>query len=167
MKTKFHIHILAILLCFVSANLSAQDDNEYINRKNKKQNDDAINTKQNTPVKIIEYIVGTWQVEGIYKDKKDISGTDTVGSHQVLEFNREGRYVSHSGNEKLDSGAYRLNENHSILYLESETGEEPVEWKVSFNENGKMTLQPMSTYPHAESFRYIYTRKTPVDTYTN
>lgn len=166
MKTR--IHILSALLCLFSLSVSAQDDNDYTNnRGKKKQNEDAINTKQKTPVKIIEFIVGTWEVEGIFKDKKDISETDTVGSNQIIKFNREGRYVSHSGNEKLDSGIYRLNENHSILYLESETGEEPVEWKVTFSQNGEMTLQPTGTYPHAESFRYIYTRRSPADTYTN
>src|SRR5688572_30231775 len=140
-------YILSTLLCLSSLILSAQDDNDYTNNRGnkKKQNDDAINTKQKTPVKIIEYIVGTWEVEGIYKDKKDISNTDTVGSNQIIEFDREGRYVSRSGNEKLDSGIYRLNENHSILYLESQTGEEPVEWKVSFSQDGDMTLQPTGT----------------------
>jgi hypothetical protein len=159
MKTKIHIVSITLVLCFSSMHLAAQDDNDYTNnRGKKKQNQEAINTKKKTPVKIIQYIVGTWEVEEIHKGNKDITDTDTVGLHQTIEFNREGRYVSHSGTEKIDSGAYRLNENHSILYLESEIGSEPQEWDVAFNKNGDMTLRPRGTYPHAESFKYIYSR---------
>jgi hypothetical protein len=127
-------------------------------QEKKTRDENAINTRKKTPEKIIEHIVGTWEVEGIYKGKKDISNTDTVGSNRTITFDREAKYISYSGNEKIDSGTYSLNENHYLLYLESAGGGAPSEWKISFSNNG-MTLQPNATYPHAESFRYFYTRK--------
>lgn len=152
MKRNISIHIF-FLAALSIATLSASAQEEQ-----KKRDENAINTRKKTPEKIIEHIVGTWEVEGIYKGKKDISNTDTVGANQTITFDREAKYVSYSANERIDSGTYRLNENHSLLYLESSTGQEPSEWKVSFTNNG-MTLQPRETYPHAESFRYVYTRK--------
>jgi hypothetical protein len=152
MKRTISIHVFFLaLFSFSALHLAAQEE-----RKNRDKN--AINTRKKTPEKIIEHIVGTWEVEGIYKGNKDISNTDTVGVNSTIIFDREAKYISYSGNEQIDSGRYRLNENHSILYLESAAGQEPSEWKVSFNNNG-MTLQPKETYPHAESFRYLYTRK--------
>lgn len=152
MKRNISIHIFFLAALSLST-LSASAQEEQ-----KRRDDNAINTRKKTPEKIIEHIVGTWEVEGIYKGKKDISNTDTVGANQTITFDRELKYVSYSNNERIDSGIYRLNENHSILYLESSTGHEPKEWNVSFTNNG-MTLQPRETYPHAESFRYFYTRK--------
>jgi hypothetical protein len=93
----------------------------------------------------------------VLKNNKDISHTDTVGMDQVIDFNREGRYERRSASEKIDRGAYRLNEEHGILYLESETGEPITEWNIRF-ENDRMTLQPRDTSPREESFKYVYTR---------
>jgi hypothetical protein len=153
MKRNIGIYIFCLaVLGFSALQVTAQEN------ERRKRDKNAINTNKKTPEKIIEHIVGTWEVEGIYKGNKDISDTDTVGANQTITFDRETKYVSYSGNEKIDSGMYRLNENHSILYLESAAGEEPSEWKISFTDNG-MTLQPKETYPHAESFRYFYTRR--------
>jgi hypothetical protein len=153
MKNKFFMSVATVILCFSALTVSAQQQRD----DRKKENADAINTKKKTPVKYIENIVGTWKTGRVLKNDKDISNTDTVGTDQVIEFNREGRYVSHSGNEKIDSGAYRLNEDHGILYLESETGEPIAQWNIQFD-NDRMILQPRETNAHAESFKYIYTR---------
>jgi hypothetical protein len=118
-----------------------------------------VNTKQKTPVKIIEMIVGTWKVNEIYRGNKEATGNDTTELNQVMEFNREGRYVTHNGTVKIDSGAYRLSEQHGILYLESEwQGKSPSEWNVSFKQN-TMTLQQRGEEPQARRLRYIYLRK--------
>lgn len=122
------------------------------------KNDKAINTKQKTPVKIIEYIVGTWKINGDDSNASNSSGTQqTLG--KTIKFNREGRFVTSSGQEKLDSGAYRLNEDHAILYLESVSSGQPTEWNVSFRKN-VMTLWPREreTSAHAQNHKYVYSR---------
>jgi hypothetical protein len=115
------------------------------------------NSKRAIKADLTETIVGTWQVDEIFKGKKDISNTDTLGYNETIIFDTEGSYVSHSRSEQIDSGLYRLNENHSILYLESETGTNTTEWNITFSKGG-MILQPRSTHPHAQSFKYTYTR---------
>ena len=85
MKTKICILFLFTAMCFLSTGLYAQKDNDYTKKeKNKKEREEAINTNKKTPVKIIEHIVGTWQVDGIYKGNKDISDSDTVGYTRSL-----------------------------------------------------------------------------------
>lgn len=166
MKTVFQSLIITGVFSVLSLTATAQDDNDYTNNRGKtdrKQDQNAINTRKKTPVKIIEYIVGTWQTDAIFKGKKEITGTDTVGSDRTIEFDREGRYVVYNRSEKADNGSYRLNENHSILYLESEAGQTPQEWKISLDENGLMTLQSTGTHQHAESFRYVYSRTSSAD----
>ncbi len=113
-----------------------------------------------TPIKNIEKVVGIWEASGIYKDGRDISNTDTVGLNTTFEFTRENKYISYSNNERIDSGAFKLNENHSLLYLESAAGHEVSEYKVSFS-NDQMTLQPSSESAdaNAQKFRYVYQRK--------
>ena len=131
---------------------------DYTNERKDKNSGMQVNTKQETPVKIIEFIPGTWTLEEVMRGKTDISGNDTVAQHQTLEFNREGRYMSYSDGEKIDSGAYRLNEDHAILYLSSETDEKTQEWSVWFDAEGTMTLKHHDATPHSEKFTYVYRR---------
>jgi hypothetical protein len=155
MKPSIHILIVVSACCLFSFAALAQGDNDYTN--NRKNKNTGAPAKQEPTEKIIERIVGTWEVDRIYKGNKDISNTDTVGSNQTLVFDTELKYVSYSENEKIDSGKYRLNENHSILYLESASGGEPHEWRVGFTGNG-MTLQPIGNSPHAANFKYFYNK---------
>jgi hypothetical protein len=161
MKNSTLFFSLIAFYSITSVQVFAQDDNDYSEnrgRKNKELNK-AINSDKKTPVKIIEYIVGTWQVENVYKGNKDVSNTDTLANDQrTMEFNREGKYFLFSGTEKIDSGLYRLNEQQSKLYLESQGNGNPIEWNVTFRTN-EMTLQNEQKSAKAEKIKYIYSRK--------
>lgn len=147
-------HILSLIfsgtLCCLAFNGWAQaTDNK----------NSSANTAQKTPVKIIEFIPGNWVIEHVYKGKKDVISTDTLAANQILEFNREGRYTSFSGTERVDSGAYRLNEDHGILYMASNTNDTPVEWNIWFDkQSGNMTLKKKVADKHTENLTYVYRR---------
>lgn len=160
---KKYIMSLAALIFCCSATLTAQDkrgDTDYTNNRKpaeKKQDQPQVNTKQETPVKIIQFIPGTWTMEQVLRGNEDISATDTVAQSQMLVFNREGRYMSYSGSEKIDSGAYRINEDHAILYMSSELSQNTSEWNVWFGD-GTMTLKLRDGVRHGEKFSYTYRR---------
>lgn len=155
MKLNFKILFIAGVLIMTGFTISAQNDQN--NRRSRDKS--AINTKQKTPVKIIEFIVGDWTIDRVYKGSKEIGGTDTIPNLETLSFNREGRFVRYNATEKIDSGAYRVNEDHGLLYLESVNGGPPSEWKVTFTK-GTMALRKRDDSEHAESFRYVYSRNT-------
>jgi hypothetical protein len=154
MSRKIYALLLVGMVSLSSYQLFAQNEKDQ-NQKDRTKNSN--NARKPVRENLTETIVGTWQVDEIFKGKKDISNTDTLGYNETIIFDREGSYISHSGAEKIDSGLYRLNENHSILYLESETGDNTTEWNITFSKRG-MVLQPRSTHPHAQSFKYTYTR---------
>jgi hypothetical protein len=158
MKKLIVFFSLLVFCLITSVKLFAQNDKDSSDKRNKDLNK-AINSNKKTPVKIIEYIVGTWQVENVYKGNKDVSETDTLANDQrTMEFNRDGKYFLFSGTEQIDSGLYRLNEQQSKLYLESHGTGNPVEWNVAFRKN-EMTLQNVQTSAKAEKLKYIYSRK--------
>lgn len=152
MTRNLYTLLLVGILALGSLQLFAQNEKDQ-----KKGQKEGANVRKELKENLTEKIVGTWQVSEIFKGKKNISNTDTLGYNETIIFDHEGNYVSHSGAEKIDSGLYRLNENHSILYLESETGAQTTEWNITFSK-GEMTLQPRATHPHAQSFKYKYTR---------
>ena len=147
------------VLSFLTYEAVAQKrgDTDYTNNRGRnKAKRQIVNTDKQTPVKIIEYIPGTWKFEAVYKGKKDITATDTLAQIQSLEFDREGRFVSYSTNEKIDSGAYRINEQHAVLYLTNEDDKRTDEWYVRFGKDNTMTLTMKDV--HGGLFKYVYRR---------
>ena len=135
--------------------------------KTDKQIDDnkEVNTAQKTPVKMIEYLVGDWKIDKILSGKKDVTETKG-GGNQTLTFTSDARYIMRSGNEKIDSGSYRMNEQIGSLYLESESDEKPREWKTEFISGG-MILTPKQVSPQKANLRYFYIRNTPASAKEN
>ena len=154
MKIK-RILIIAGLVSLVGFNVSAQDDSYQ-----RDQDKNAINTKKKTPTKIIEFIVGEWEAEDVYKGTQEVGSTDTLGTGAVIHFNREGQYTEYTGTEKLDSGSYRINEQHELLYLQGADGTQSRTYKVNFSEDGKMYLRKRDDTAAAESLKYVYRRRT-------
>lgn len=134
---------------------------DYTNNRTrgKGKPDRNVNTEKSSPVKFIQYLPGRWEVQQVLRGKKDITETDTLVKNQVIEFNREGRYMSYSGREMIDSGAYRLNEQHAVLYLDSDLNDTTSEWSIWFTPDGVMTLQLRDGVRHGERFRYVYKRQ--------
>jgi hypothetical protein len=152
MKRNIITVLVAGALSLVAADVLSQED----------KTNSEVNTQQETPVKIIEYIPGTWVIQSVYRGKENVTATDTLAAIETIEFNREGRYMSYSGTEKLDSGAYRLNEQHGILYMASENNDDkPVEWKVSFAKDGTMTISMQNGSKQLENINYVYRRSGP------
>ena len=115
------------------------------------------------PDKIIDKIVGVWKIQKITSGKEEVAKNPTSG--QWIEFRSDGTYLNQS--TAIDSGSYRINENSSIVYLESlvnndtskNTTKMVTEWTVAFANEG-MILQRRSTgkREHVDKMKYFYTK---------
>jgi hypothetical protein len=166
--------ITGIIVSITAGSVFAQEskergDTDYTNNRSQGEpkQDKNVNTAQQTPTKIIEYIPGTWVIEQVYKGKEDVTATDTLAKNESIEFNREGRYMSFLSSEKIDSGAYRINEDHAVLYLASEgDNEKPTAWSVWFDKDGKMTMRMKNDGNKEEPMSYVY-RRSATETSSN
>jgi len=112
--------------------------------------------------KIIDHIVGTWKFskgENVPK-KNEQKGQQAKPIKEnrftTLEFGRNGRYKTMDAQKALDSGSYRINENHHRLYLESDADHDhPKEWDINIIKN-TLTLQSDSTKTKTHE-KYFYT----------
>jgi hypothetical protein len=116
--------------------------------------------------KSIERIVGTWKIQKILSGKTEVAKNPTSG--QWIEFRGDGKYVNNASS--IDSGSYRLNENHSVLYLESQVHASSdksnpkriVEWEITLD-NDLLTMQQRGNEKtgkksHADKMKYVYVR---------
>jgi hypothetical protein len=114
------------------------------------------------PEKAIESIVGKWQLEKVYAGGREMASNPNTEDRSGIEFNEDGTYVSQGEND--DRGSYRLNENHSVLYLESQDKSETnaaiampqlTEYTITIKE-GMLTMVPKTE--NAGSTKYVYSR---------
>jgi hypothetical protein len=159
--------IFAAGLMLIAGTLTAQEkDNDYTNNRSKGKDKQPrqVNTEAKTPVKIIQFIPGTWDIVNVYQGEKEVGKTDSLAYDQLtLEFNREGRFMKYSANDMIDSGAYRLNEDHAFLYLESEVDKKNTQYAVWFK-NDTMTLQQIGLPVNEVPLKYIYRRSSNTTT---
>lgn len=112
-------------------------------------NGGEVNTEKETPTKLLEYLVGDWQVDNAEANQNQQGNTP-----ERLTFTEEGRYTVYSGNQKIDSGAYRMNEQLRNLYLESVANKTAIEYEISVNQD-VMTLKPkLSAAGVSDSLNY-------------
>ena len=115
-----------------------------------------------TPDKAIESIVGKWQLDKVYAGGREITSNPNAESRSGIEFNEDGTYISQGDSD--DRGSYRLNENQSVLYLESQEKSETsaavsvprlTEYTIIIKEN-VLTMVPKTE--NAGSTKYVYSR---------
>jgi hypothetical protein len=119
------------------------------------------------PDKAIESIVGKWQLEKVYAGGREITSNPNAESQSWIEFNEDGTYASEGDGN--DRGSYRLNENHSVLYLESEEKSEttsavPVHRLTEYTivvKDGMLVMVPKTE--NAASTKYVYARSGGVE----
>lgn len=123
----------------------------------------AFAQEKGAPDKKFETILGTWKVQKILSGKTEVARNPTSG--HWIEFRADGTYVNNA--TSVDSGSYRLNENHSLLYLESRSHDgagnsaKIVEWTISLSDNS-LTMQQKANKSdkssHADKMKYVYVR---------
>jgi len=153
--------ILLVIFLVISGVARAQNTRPDQSRENAK------NERQKDANKLIEAVVGTWQLqETIDKNqKKGQVSKDTLGL-EWIEFRPDGKYRSGNNGDggsiqPIDSGSYRLNEQQNILYLEASADKDdvshpPSEWGITVKKN-VMTLEGKGS-AHAQRYRYIYNK---------
>jgi hypothetical protein len=127
----------------------AQDETETADKN-------EVNTEQETPTKMIEKLVGDWDRSG--GGQQGAQNNNQQEGMQRITFTEEARYILYNGNQKIDSGAYRMNEQLNNLYLESEINEEPKEFEVQLSED-QLTMKAKQANGQAGNVQYVYRRR--------
>lgn len=115
-----------------------------------KEDKPEANTERESPTKMIEQLVGEWE--------STTGGQQGQEDAKRIRFTSEARYILYEGNQKIDSGAYRMNEQLRNLYLESEIDAKTKEFEVGLS-NNQLTMKPRETTGQAGDKQEIYRRR--------
>ena len=129
------INVFLFCLCTLLALLSCQPEKRESTENARDTTE--VNTRKESPEKMIDILVGEWELEEAAAGNADRH----EGAMQRIRFTEEARYIGYANDEKVDSGAYRMNEQLRNLYLESEADEEPREYEIDLQQD-RLTLKP-------------------------
>lgn len=114
-------------------------------------------TRGKTLVKLIEKIPGKWKMTGVLNNQgTDVTVADTT-VEQSIEFNIDGRYVKRNDKGFVNKGSYRINEEHSFLYLQPEEGATAVEWNIVSLTDDRLVLRRRNS-SYDKRYQYVYSR---------
>ena len=113
------------------------------------------------PTLTTESIVGKWELQKVYAGSREISKNPNAAAKTWIEFKPDGTYEQSA--DDGDKGTYRLNEDQSVVYLESSDRKQTssVTTVNSLNEysisvrDGVLTLQSKGD-DSAGSTKYVY-----------
>ncbi len=138
------IALVAGLCCLAFGNLNAQS------------------SQINPAKKLIDMLVGKWQITKINDGNKNTQVSSHPQAMQNIEFTREAKFIVRTNAITVDSGLFRTNEDHKLIYLESINHREtPAEWKVDLKKN--MLILSQKEMPKSNIQRYFYVRQSSLD----
>ncbi len=141
-KLLFTFCLMASLLTLQNCQKGQTDQNKI----------DTAGEQSSRSTKMIDNLVGEWKIDSV---QSGAQSNDTANrNNETLTFTQEARYIVRSDGKKIDSGAYRMNEQLKNLYLESEANEKPREYEIKVSQD---TLILSSREDKGETV-YIYSR---------
>jgi hypothetical protein len=155
MKTIFFSLATVALLTLQSCQSDQRQGDKSTEDQTEDEGNAEVNTEKESPTKMIELLVGEWERAG--GGQAQNNNQQDIGM-QRIRFTQEARYISYDGNQKVDSGAYRMNEQLRNLYLESVIDKEPKEYEVELSDN-QLTMKRKQAGAQSGETQYVYRRR--------
>jgi hypothetical protein len=154
--------VVAVAFALVSCGGQGKD-NDYSNNRGTESKGSGDSVDSQAPAsrevldKNLERIVGTWELASVKDGGKNVSNTDTVGRFDRIVFTISNKYKAYSRSEQIDSGTFTMNENHSLIYLQTGTGSGTSPWSVSLNEESNVMTMRAARNADTSGKSYAYT----------
>lgn len=143
-----HTLLLTIVICFAALGSA-----------------NAQSSKGKAGIKLIDMLVGQWQIIKIDDGNKNTQVSSHPEAMQHIEFTREAKFIVRNNSTKADSGLFRVNESNKYIYFESANHSYPSEWKADLK-NSMLTLTKRDS-TNTKPVRYVYSRRSNVQRSTS
>ncbi|MEQ6119250.1 hypothetical protein [Reichenbachiella sp. MALMAid0571] len=101
-------------------------------------------------------ILGKWTMHKVYDGDEDVTSKHNPENNRWIKFNRNGSYESGGDPYGYNDGNWELDNEKSILFLDSKIDDDDSEWKISFTDSS--TVWTGIGTPRQENFKLIHKR---------
>ena len=103
-----------------------------------------------------EQIVGKWSLDKIYEYENDETLKHNPNGNRYIQFNEDGTYISDGDPHGSNTGRWKVDNEKSVLFIDSEVEDDDSEWNVKF-EDGLM-IQTGIGHPRQENTKLVLKR---------
>lgn len=107
--------------------------------------------------KLEDKIIGTWNMVKVYEYDEDVTEKHNPMNDRWIEFKEDGSFESGGEPFGKNTGRWTVDNENSILYIDSDVDDDDSEWKVSFE--GEETIWTGIGHPRKENTRLVHKRK--------
>jgi len=104
-----------------------------------------------------DQLVGTWLMDKVYEYDKDVTEKHNPNNDRWIEFKSDGTFISDGQPFGYNKGRWRVENEQSILYLDSDVDDDDSEWKISFNDD--KTIWTGIGHLRKENTKLVHRRK--------
>lgn len=104
-----------------------------------------------------DQLVGTWFMDKVFEYDKDVTEKHNPANDRWIEFKPDGTFVSDGQPFGRNTGRWKVDNEQSILYLDSDVDDDDSEWKISFD--GDKTTWTGIGHPRKENTKLVHRRK--------
>jgi hypothetical protein len=102
-------------------------------------------------------IIGEWSMEKVYESDKDMTDKHNPKHNRWIKFNEDGSFISDGDPFGRNTGKWKIDNQKSILFINSDVDDDDSEWKISFQ--GNETVWTGIGHPRKESTKLIHRKK--------
>ena len=101
-------------------------------------------------------LIGKWTMEKVYEYGKDVTAKHNPSHNRYFRFNEDGTFMSDGDPFGKNTGRWRVDNEKSILYIDSDTEDDDSEWKVTFKDDE--TIWTGIGHPRKENTTLVHKR---------
>ncbi len=107
--------------------------------------------------KLNKKIIGEWTMEKVYEFDTDVTAKHNPNNNRWIKFNEDGTYISDGDPFGRNTGKWRVNNEKSVLFIDSDVDGDDSEWNVTLKEDEMIWMG--IGQPRKENTRIIHKRK--------
>ena len=108
--------------------------------------------------KLDKNITGTWAMDKVYEYEKDVTEKHNPKNERWIEFKADGSFISDGEPFGRNTGRWTIDNEKSILFIDSDVDDDDSEWKVTFDNDQLIWIG--IGHPRKENTKIVHKRKT-------
>ncbi len=110
-------------------------------------------------ISLEDNLIGRWKMESVFEGIKDVTEAHNPANNRWIEFKDDKTFVSDGDPYGRNTGTWHIDEETSILHIDSDIEDDDSEWDIQFEQEKVIWTGRGNAWK--ENFKLIHRREEP------